>query len=265
MHRSLGGLSVLPILFFTFFFTTIAQAGVVIVRTGNNGKPPDPCAGIAATAADGTIWSDGACDTDGDGLIIFNVPQAIQNSADGCTVCKRIEGMRRCDNCNALVPTFGGGTLFTDRYKFNAAGGYTLAMAEPFQTDTFLPVGADIPVVASINVQPYLAAGNPFASCGSFAVTNGTTPLSANIVFKDGSSLSPNLETRAIQLLDPAVLNSLPNVTGYLRACDETRYQAPASVPALGEVGLAILVVSLAAVGAWFFSRRRGGTGTVRA
>jgi hypothetical protein len=253
MNHTLGGLAALPVL---FFFTTIAQAGVVIVRTGNNLEPPAPCAGIAATDADGNIWSAGDCDNDGDGLIIFHVPQAVQNSADGCTVVKRVENYLRCGQC--LQMTLESEGPYTDRHKFNAADGFTLAMAEPFQTDTFLPVDPTAQVVASINVQPYLAAGNPFASCGTFAVSNGTTPLSPNVLFKDGSSLSSNLETRAIQLLDPAVFNALPNLTGTLRACDETQFQQNGvHVPALGDVGLAILVVSMAALGGWILLRAK--------
>ena len=233
---------------------TLASAGTVIVRTGNDQQDPVPCAGIAASDGNGEIWSAGGCDDDGDGIIVFFVPLAIQNATDSFVVSKDLEDSPSCPFCGEPVGHID--LVSTGRYQFDKGAGYTMAMAEPFQTETFPEAGGTVPVVASINVQPYLSGPSPFTSCGSFAVSNGTTSLTPHVTFKNASSLSTNHQVRASQVLNAAVFNALPNFTGNVRACDPLLFlPAGSPIPALDTWGVLALGLSAAGVAIWLLRR----------
>lgn len=246
--------SILLQLSFALGFATSTPAGLVIVRTHNDGIPPPPCAGIAASDGQGGIWSAGGCDDDGDGLIIFTVPKNVQESTDSFAECKTIELPAGCTECGEPIPSFS--YVVYGRWQFDREHGYTLALAEPFDSPTFASISSNVRLLASIDVQGYLA-DNPFPTCGDISVTNGSAPQTTHAVFKDAASISSNTTTALNQLLDPAFVNALPNFSGTARVCDKERFRRLSDVPGLGSVGFIVLTCVLLISALWMLKRSR--------
>ena len=88
-----------------------------------------------------------------------------------------------------------------------------LPSLEPFALPTFGALSPSIPLFATVDIEAFLAGGNPFSVGQTITITNGLTPLSSAFSFKDFSSVpfpSPGP-------FDLSVIPTLPPFTGTAR------------------------------------------------
>lgn len=83
VSKALMRTTTVVIIMITLMVPNLARAGKVFVQW----VKPFSCVGISAG---GGAWSAGACDTDGDGTVVFTVPQAVQESAGAFSICKTV-------------------------------------------------------------------------------------------------------------------------------------------------------------------------------
>jgi PEP-CTERM motif len=166
-------------------------------------------------------------DTDGDGKAAVEITQ--QDKIKKIVIFKLdINGKRQIENG-----------------KFTAT---SLLQTEPFMLPSFLAVDPALSVLASFDVEAFLAQINPFTPGQFVSVTDGAIAQTAAIVFKDPTGLGfPPDEP-----FDVATLDSLPNYTGSVMAGPLTQF---VPIPEPGTLAL----VGLGLMGAMLGSRLRAG------
>ncbi|MCG8406942.1 MAG: IPTL-CTERM sorting domain-containing protein [Phycisphaerales bacterium] len=181
------------------------------------------------------VTGEGKDDVNNDGIVEFVIPKGIT----AVSVCKESDGK----------------DLY---YRVNInAGATTLASLAPFDLPPFTDPSGTTTLVAVITIDELINAGNPLGVNDSVTVTGGTIAETPWITFRDGSNLSNDPETGALQVNNNAILNALPNYSGTAEVEEFDLLLGAEPIPTVSEWGLIVMTLLLLTLGTVVLGQRR--------